>query len=347
MIASHNAATKPQEAAIRRKNFISDLTHKQIFLAPMAGITDKPFRKICRSMGADACVSEMTSSNPALYHSRKSQWRMDIIDDESPRIVQIAGADPAMMAEAAIFNVARGAEIIDINMGCPAKKVCNLMAGSSLLRDEQLVANILEAVVNAATVPVTLKIRTGWDMDNRNAITIARIAVESGIQRLTVHGRTRACRFNGTAEHDTVAEIKSRISIPVIANGDIDSAEEAAKVLRYTGADGVMIGRSALGDPWIFSRIRAYLQSGTALPLPDHSVIGPILIDHLQQIYQFYGDYSGVRIARKHIGWYCAEVPGYGTLQPLINSTESCEHQLQLITEFFQTEGNRHGKLAA
>lgn len=347
MIASHNAATKSLEAAICRMNVISDLTHKQIFLAPMAGITDKPFRKICRSMGADACVSEMTSSNPTLYHSKKSRWRMDIIDDESPRIVQIAGADPVMMAEAAKFNVTQGAEVIDINMGCPAKKVCNLMAGSSLLRDEQLVGKILEAVVNAVSVPVTLKIRTGWDLQSKNAITIAKIAVESGIQRLTVHGRTRACKFNGTAEHDTVAEIKSRVLIPVIANGDIDSAEEAARVIRYTGVDGVMIGRCALGDPWIFSRIKTYLQSGTAMPLPDHSGMGRVLIEHLQQIYLFYGDYTGVRIARKHIAWYCAKVPGYSTFQPLINATESCEQQLQLVTEFFWMEGTSHGKLAA
>ncbi len=313
----------------------------------MAGITDKPFRKLCRSMGAHACVSEMTSSNPAVYSSKKSQFRMDIIDDESPRIVQIAGADPAMLAEAAIYNVQRGAEVIDINMGCPAKKVCNLMAGSSLLRDEQLVARILESVVAAACVPVTLKIRTGWDQNNKNAVNIARIAVESGIQLLAVHGRTRACKFNGAAEHDTVAEIKSWINIPVIANGDIDSAEAAARVLHYTGADGVMIGRAALGDPWIFSRINIYLESGMHAPQPDRAEIGKTLLAHLENMYHFYGESTGVRIARKHIGWFCAQLPGFGLFQTLINTTDNCSKQLQLVAAFFQQEANIHGKMAA
>ena len=312
----------------------------------MAGITDKPFRKLCRHMGADACVSEMTSSNPALYNSRKSQFRMDIIDDESPRIVQIAGADPAMMAEAAIYNVQRGAEVIDINMGCPAKKVCNVMAGSSLLRDEQLVARILESVVSAVTVPVTLKIRSGWDQNNKNAINIAKIAVESGIQRLAVHGRTRACKFNGVAEHHTAAEIKSRVSIPVIANGDIDSAEEAARVLEYTGADGVMIGRAALGDPWIFSRIHIWLESGIAVPRPGKDEIGSTLLAHLENMYLFYGEYTGVRVARKHIGWFCGQIPGFQLFQSLINNTDSCTKQLQLVAEFFQEE-NKFRKIAA
>lgn len=298
-------------------------------------------------MGAHACVSEMTSSNPALYSSRKSQFRMDIIDDESPRIVQIAGADPAMMAEAAIYNVQRGAEIIDINMGCPAKKVCNLMAGSSLLRDEQLVASILESVVSAVSVPVTLKIRTGWDQHNKNAANIARIAVESGIQQLAVHGRTRACRFNGVAEHDTVAEIKSRVSIPVIANGDIDSAAEAARVLHYTGADGVMIGRAALGDPWIFSRINAWLESGIIAPQPDRAEIGKTLLAHLENMYHFYGEYTGVRVARKHIGWFCGRLPGFGLFQALINNTDTCIKQLQLVAAFFQQEEHIRGKMAA
>lgn len=298
-------------------------------------------------MGAHACVSEMTSSNPALYNTRKSQFRMDIIDDESPRIVQIVGADPAMMAEAAVYNVQRGAEVIDINMGCPAKKVCNLMAGSSLLRDEQLVAAILESVVNAVTVPVTLKIRTGWDLHSKNAVNIARIAVESGIQRLAVHGRTRACKFNGTAEHDTVAEIKSRITIPVIANGDIDSAEEAVRVLRYTGADGVMIGRAALGNPWIFSRINTYLQSGIIMPGPDRSEIGQTLLAHLENMYRFYGEHTGVRVARKYISWFCSALSGFGKFQALINNTESSNQQLQLVTDFIQYEENIHGKMAA
>ncbi len=313
----------------------------------MAGITDKPFRKLCRSMGAHACVSEMTSSNPALYHSRKSQWRMDIIDDESPRIVQIAGADPAMMAEAAAYNVGRGAEIIDINMGCPAKKVCNVMAGSSLLKNEKLVASILEAVVAAVSVPVTLKIRTGWDPQTRNALTIARIAEQSGIQLLTVHGRTRACRFNGTAEHDTVAEIKLHSGIPVIANGDINSAQQAARVLEYTGADGVMIGRAALGNPWIFTQIAGWLQNGIMPANPDQAETGSTVLRHLQEIHAFYGDYTGVRIARKHIGWYCGKLPGFGLYQPRINNTESSSTQLQLVADFFKDYTNTDGKMAA
>jgi tRNA-dihydrouridine synthase B len=328
-------------------NFISDTSLKKVYLAPMAGITDKPFRKLCRSMGAHACVSEMTTSNPALYHSRKSQLRMDILDDESPRIVQIAGADPLMMAEAAMYNVDRGAEIIDINMGCPAKKVCNVMAGSSLLRDEQLVTSILESVVRAVNVPVTLKIRTGWDLQTRNAVSIARIAEQSGVRLLTVHGRTRACKFNGIAEHDTVAEVKSRISIPVIANGDINSPGEASRILKYTGADGVMIGRAALGNPWIFTQIRAWLETATLPAEPGRNEMGATILDHLQQIHDFYGEYTGVRIARKHIGWYCSKLPGFGLIQPLINNTDSATRQIQLVAEYFQQDAETHGKMAA
>jgi tRNA-dihydrouridine synthase B len=328
-------------------NIKPDSSQKIIMLAPMAGITDKPFRKLCRSLGAHACVSEMTTSDPALYHSRKSRLRMDIIDDESPRIVQIAGADPRMLAEAAIYNVQRGAEVIDINMGCPAKKVCNVMAGSSLLRDEQLVATILESVVAAVSVPVTLKIRTGWDPQNRNAVRIAGIAEAAGVQRLTVHGRTRACRFNGNAEHDTVAEIKSRISIPVIANGDITTAAEAARVLHYTGADGVMIGRAALGNPWIFSSINRFLETGMVAPGPDRAEIGRTVLAHLQGLHQFYGEYTGVRIARKHIGWFCGKLAGFDLVQPLINNTDSCSRQLQLVADFFQQGEEPHGKMAA
>ncbi len=328
-------------------NFISDTSLKKVYLAPMAGITDKPFRKLCRSMGAHACVSEMTSSNPALYHSRKSQFRMDILDDESPRIVQIAGADPLMMAEAAIYNVERGADIIDINMGCPAKKVCNVMAGSSLLRDEQRVASILESVVKAVSVPVTLKIRTGWDTQTRNALTIARIAEQSGIQMLTVHGRTRACKFNGIAEHDTVAEVKSRIGIPVIANGDISSPQEASRILAHTGADGVMIGRSALGNPWIFASIRAWLETAILPAEPGRDEIGATVLDHLQQIHVFYGEHTGVRIARKHIGWYCNKLPRFALYQPLINNTDSATRQIQLVAEYFQQDAETNGKMAA
>ena len=313
----------------------------------MAGITDKPFRKLCRDMGAHACVSEMTSSNPALYNSRKSQLRMDIVDDESPRIVQIAGAEPAMMAGAARYNVQQGAEIIDINMGCPAKKVCNVMAGSSLLRDERLVARILESVVAAAGVPVTLKIRTGWEPGNRNALNIARIAVESGVRLLSVHGRTRACKFNGRAEHDTTAEIKSRISIPVIANGDIDSAEESVRVLRHTGADGVMIGRAAFGNPWLFRQISGLLESGTVVAGPALDETRTILLTHLQAIHEFYGENAGVRIARKHIGWYCGKLVGYSRFQALLNRAEIAEIQLQLVADLFSLEEHTYGKMAA
>lgn len=314
----------------------------------MAGITDKPFRKLCRSMGAHACVSEMTSANPALFNSRKSLLRMDMVDDESPRIVQIAGSDPLMLAEAARYNVQQGAEIIDINMGCPAKKVCNVLAGSSLLRDEPLVSRILESVVGAVDVPVTLKIRTGWEPQNRNALTIARIAVESGIRQLTVHGRTRACKFNGRAEHDTVAAIKSRISIPVIANGDIDSAEEAVRVLHYTGTDGVMIGRAALGNPWIFRQINSLLDSATVTARPLLDEIRDTLLAHLQAIHAFYGEYGGVRIARKHIGWYCDRLAGFnGNLKAQINRTECAETQLQLIKDLFLQEQMVYGKIAA
>lgn len=328
-------------------NVISDCSRKMIYLAPMAGVTDKPFRKLCRDMGAHACVSEMTTSNPALYDSTKSRLRMDILDDESPRIVQIAGADPVMMAEAARYNEQRGAELIDINMGCPAKKVCNVMAGSSLLRDELLVARILESVVKATSVPVTLKIRTGWDPQNRNALNIARIAVASGVRRLAVHGRTRACKFNGRAEHDTVAEIKSHIDIPVIANGDIDSAEEAVRVLRYTGADGVMIGRAAFGNPWIFRQINSLLQTGTTSAGPEHTEISDTLDVHMRAMHEFYGEYAGVRIARKHIGWYCGKLPGFGTFQRLINNTESAVTQLQLVADFFRSGDRTHGQMAA
>jgi len=329
-----NTAKQTKEAVIRM-NINPDSSRKSVMLAPMAGVTDKPFRTVCRKLGAHACVSEMVSSNPALSNSKKSQLRRCFDDEVSPRIVQIAGADPRWMAEAAMFNIDQGAEIIDINMGCPARKVCNLMAGSSLLRNEKLVGDILDSVVGASSVPVTLKIRTGWDPESKNALIIARIAESAGVQSLVVHGRTRACRFNGIAEHNTVAEIKSSVSIAVIANGDITSAAEAVKVLQYTGADGVMIGRAALGNPWIFAEVNTYLATGKQPRRPTGDEIANVLATHLQGLYEFYGGYSGVRIARKHISWYCAALPGYAELRSRINREEDCTRQLQQVKEFF------------
>lgn len=316
-------------------NIISDPHHKSILLAPMAGITDAPFRKLCRTMGAHACVSEMISSNPALYDSRKTRLRRDYHGEASPKVIQIAGADPVQMAQAAIYNIDLGADVIDINMGCPAKKVCNAMAGSSLLKDELLVSRILDSVVRASRVPVTLKIRTGWDKNSRNACRIGKIAEESGIKLLTVHGRTRACRFDGSAEYDTIAEVKAQVSIPVIANGDITSAQKAAGVLRQTGADGVMIGRAARGNPWIFAEIDHFLRTGTLLPRPHRYVIGTVLMSHLQELHRFYGERMGVRIARKHIAWYCNSLPGFNVFRSLINQEESPAGQMSVVAKFF------------
>jgi len=256
-----------------------------LILAPMAGITDRPFRMLCREQGAALAVSEMVTSQKHLWHSRKTQLRLDHSGESSPRSVQIAGTDPAQMAEAAQFNVENGAQIIDINMGCPAKKVCKLMAGSALMKNETLVADILQSVVNAVDVPVTLKIRTGWDLDNRNALSIANIAEAEGVQALTIHGRSRACAFRGEAEYETIAEVKSRINIPVIANGDIDSPEKAAEVLRLTGADGLMIGRGAQGRPWIFREILYYLEHGKKLPDLDTKEVIFLLNKHLKSLY--------------------------------------------------------------
>ena len=322
-----------------------------LVLAPMAGITDRPFRILCREQGAALAVSEMVTSNKQLWHSRKTQLRRDHTGESSPRSVQIAGADPAQMAEAAQFNVKNGAQIIDINMGCPAKKVCSVMAGSALLKNESLVADILHSVVNAVDVPVTLKIRTGWDPDNRNAIKIATIAEAEGIQALTVHGRTRACAFKGEAEYETIAEVKSRICIPVIANGDIDSPEKAAEVLKQTGADAIMIGRGAQGRPWIFREILHYLEHGKYLPSPDIKEVNLLLNKHLKSLYDFYGETMGVRIARKHIGWYCKHyfnqsvrtnlsiISEVESFRKSINKVESAEIQLEKTINFFTSKG--------
>ncbi len=306
-----------------------------LFLAPMAGVTDRPFRQLCRKLGAGMAVSEMITANKALWASKKSLLRANHEGEPEPRSVQIAGADPQMMAEAARHNVAEGAHIIDINMGCPAKKVCNVMAGSALLQHEKLVGEILEAVVNAVDVPVTLKIRTGWDRDNRNGVRIARIAEDAGIQALAVHGRTRADAYKGDAEYDTIAEIKSRIGIPVIANGDIETPEKALLVLQQTGADGLMIGRAAQGNPWIFQQINHFLQTGEYLAEPSVTEVQQILICHLNTLYDFYGEYSGVRMARKHIAWYSKGLRNGNAFRQQMNTLEKAEQQLAFTNAFF------------
>jgi tRNA-dihydrouridine synthase B len=317
----------------------------QLILAPMAGVTDRPFRSLCMRMGAGMAVSEMVTSNKQLWHTRKTRLRLDHSGEQQPRSVQIAGTDPRQMAEAAKFNVDRGAQIIDINMGCPAKKVCNVMAGSALMKNETLVAHILDAVVNAVDVPVTLKTRTGWDPDNKNAATIARIAESSGIQALAVHGRTRSCGYRGEAEYETIKAVKSAVNIPVIANGDIDSPFKAAEVLELTGADGIMIGRAAQGNPWIFREIRHLLENGTILAPPSLQEVQNVLINHLQNLYDFYGSYMGVRIARKHIGWYCKHQPDTDLFKQQIVRVESTTEQLELVAEFFSNSTG--GLLAA
>jgi len=281
-----------------------------LLVAPMAGITDRPFRRIARRMGAGLAVSEMVSSRPELRESRKTRLRQDHAGETGPISVQIAGADPQMLAEAARYNADLGADLIDINMGCPAKKVCNAQAGSALLADEALVARILEAVVAAAGVPVTLKIRTGPAPERRNALRIAHIAEAAGIQALAIHGRSRACMFEGRAEYETIAEVKSRVRIPVIANGDVESPQDAKRVLELTGADGIMIGRAAQGRPWLFRSIARYLETGELLPPPAAPEIGALLAEHLEALYDLYGDEQGARVARKHIGWTVRAMPG-------------------------------------
>lgn len=306
-----------------------------LFLAPMAGVTDRPFRQLCRKLGVGMVVSEMITANKALWASKKSLLRANHDGEPEPRSVQIAGADPQMMADAARHNVAEGAHIIDINMGCPAKKVCNVMAGSALLQHEKLVGEILESVVNAVAVPVTLKIRTGWDRDNRNGVRIAQIAESAGIQALAVHGRTRADAYKGDAEYDTIAEIKSRVHIPIIANGDIDSPQKALQVLQKTGADGLMIGRAAQGNPWIFQQIQHYLQTGQLLAPPSSREIHQTLLSHLHTLYDFYGEYSGVRMARKHIAWYSKGLRNGNAFREQMNTLEKAEQQLAFTDAFF------------
>ena len=300
----------------------------------MAGVTDQPFRTLCRELGAGLVISEMVTSNPSLYHTRKTQLRLNHQGEPEPRAVQIAGANPEQMAQAAKYNVKHGAQIIDINMGCPAKKVCNVAAGSALLKDELLVSQILETVVNAVEIPVTLKIRTGWDTENKNALNIARIAEKSGIKALTIHGRTRACAFKGIAEHETAGEVKAKINIPVIANGDITTPEQAAQILELYKVDGIMIGRAAQGNPWIFREIDHYLKTGKHRAAPEATDICQTLIRHISHLHQFYGEFQGVRIARKHIGWYCKQQQDKPALK-IINRIESAEEQINTIDCLF------------
>ena len=301
----------------------------------MAGVTDRPFRQLCKKMGAGLAVSEMVTSNSLLYGSEKTRRRANHEGEVDPISVQIAGADPAMMAEAAKHNVDNGAQIIDINMGCPAKKICNVMAGSALLKDEPLVAQILKAVVNAVDVPVTLKIRTGWDKDNRNAIQIAKMAEDIGIQALAMHGRTRACLYKGDAEYDTIAAVKQAIRIPLIANGDITTPEKAKFVLDYTGADAVMIGRAAQGRPWIFREIEHYLTTGSHMLPPTVDEIHTVMLEHLHDLYEFYGELTGMRVARKHISWYTKGLSGSASFRHHMNTLQTTELQLQAISDFF------------
>ena len=316
-----------------------------LVVAPMAGVTDRPFRQLCKKMGAGLAVSEMVTSNSLLYGSEKTIRRANHEGEVDPISVQIAGADPAMMAEAAKHNVDNGAQIIDINMGCPAKKICNVMAGSALLKDEPLVAQILRAVVNAVDVPVTLKIRTGWDKDNRNAIAIARMAEDIGVQALAMHGRTRACLYKGDAEYDTIAAVKQSIKIPLIANGDITTPEKAKFVLDYTGADAVMIGRAAQGRPWIFREIDHYLTTGSHMLPPTVEEIHTVMLEHLNDLYGFYGELTGMRIARKHISWYTKGLSGSAAFRHNMNTLQTTELQVQAISDFFAELQSRSDRL--
>ena len=321
------------------------MLRNNLFVAPMAGVTDRPFRQLCKRFGAGMAVSEMVASNSLLWGSEKTRRRANHAGEPDPISVQIAGADPAMMADAARYNVGQGAQIIDINMGCPAKKVCNVMAGSALLRDEALVGRILEAVVKAVDVPVTLKFRTGWDQHNKNALAVARIAEESGIQLLSIHGRTRACGYTGHAEYDTIAEVKDATRLPVVANGDITTPQKAKYVLDYTKADGIMIGRAAQGRPWIFREIEYYLKTGAHLPPPLVTEIHQVLIAHLYDLYAFYGVDTGVKIARKHISWYTKGLAGSASFRHAMNQLPSIELQLAAVNRFFDQQAQQYEHL--
>jgi tRNA-dihydrouridine synthase B len=323
----------------------SHALRNNLFVAPMAGVTDRPFRQLCKNFGAGLAVSEMVASNSLLWGSEKTLRRANHDGEVEPISVQIAGADPAMMAEAARYNVEKGAQIVDINMGCPAKKVCNTLAGSALLKDEPLVGRILDAVVGAVDVPVTLKFRTGWDVLNKNALRVTKIAEDSGIRLLSLHGRTRACGFSGSAEYDTIREVKQSTHLPVVANGDISTPEEAKQVLEYTGADGIMIGRAAQGRPWIFREIEHYLATGEKLPPPLVSEIHRVLVAHLQELYAFYGRETGVKVARKHISWYTKGLAGSASFRHGMNQLTGCEEQLDSVNRFFEQLGREHPRL--
>ncbi|MFC4698600.1 tRNA dihydrouridine synthase DusB [Glaciecola siphonariae] len=308
-----------------------------LILAPMAGITDRPFRELCRKMGAGLAVSEMLSSNPRVWQTEKSMNRMNHEGESGIRSVQIAGSEPELMAQAAKLNVDNGAQIIDINMGCPAKKVNKKLAGSALLQDPALVARILDAVVKAVEVPVTLKIRTGWDVENKNGVEIARIAQSSGIQSLAVHGRTRSCMFKGGVEYDTIKAIKDAVDIPIIANGDICNEDDALRVLEYTGADGIMIGRAAQGNPWIFQQIQCFLENGKRLKKPSVTEQSEVLLTHMRGLYELYGEFSGVRIARKHVGWYVTAHDESRGFRRTFNAIEDANEQLEALTDYFSS----------
>lgn len=315
-------------------------------LAPMAGVTDRPFRALCRDLGAGMVVGEMVTADTRLWHSAKSRHRLDHTGEPGPISVQIAGGEAGMMAEAARRNVAMGAQIIDINMGCPAKKVCKRDAGSALLRDIPLVRAILEAVVEAVPVPVTLKIRTGWCPDSRNAVEVARLAEATGITALAVHGRTRACRFRGEAEYHTIRQVAEAVSIPVLANGDIDSPQKAKRVLESTGASGIMIGRAAQGNPWIFRDTRHFLETGELPPAPSIGEVRQRVQEHLTGLHRFYGEYRGIRIARKHLGWYTGHLPGGDTFRRTFNRLEDAAAQRQAVEQFFHNLGKHADRIS-
>ena len=316
-----------------------------LIVAPMAGVTDRPFRMLCKRMGAGMAVSEMVASNSLLYGSEKTRRRADHEGEADPISGQIVGADAEMLAQAAKYNVNHGAQIIDINMGCPAKKICNVMAGSALLQNERLVAEILEAVVGAVAVPVTLKIRTGWDKASRNAVRIARIAEAAGVQALAIHGRTRACAYTGEAEYDTIAAVKTAVGIPVIANGDIDTPEKARFVLQHTGADALMIGRAAQGRPWLFREIEHFLNTGEHLPAPETAEIRQVLAGHVQELYDFYGEHTGLRVARKHISWYTRGLAGSAQFRHRMNQLESPAGQMAAVDDFFEQQAQHGARL--
>ncbi len=318
----------------------------RLILAPMAGVTDRPFRIMCKRLGAAMAVSEMITSDKRLWKTAKSSLRMNYDGEPGLRSVQIAGGDPDMMAEAAMLSVERGAQIIDINMGCPAKKVCNKAAGSALLKDEGLVKDILNAVVQAVDIPVTLKTRIGWSRDHKNGLAVSQLAEDAGITAIAIHGRTRECKYHGTVNYDAIKDIKSAVSIPVFANGDIDSPEKALQVLEYTNADGLLIGRAAQGRPWIFREINHYLETGQHLEAPTGTEIQALLVEHLNALYEFYGDFMGLRIARKHVGWYLQTQPNNENFRKEFNRLESCQEQQEAIQTFFH-QLIRTGSIAA